>query len=950
MLKNNLSLLVILAIAFSYNPILAQPKAQFQSMPRDNAVEQVDPMPMDPTIKIGKLDNGLTYYIRVNKKPEHRAELRMAVKAGSMQEDEDQQGLAHFVEHMAFNGSAHFSKNELVNYLETVGSRFGPDLNAYTSFDETVYMLQVRTDVKDQFDKGMLILRDWADGISFEDEEIDKERGVVVSEWRSGLSPEQRMNQQSLPMVYYKSRYAERLPIGDPEIVKHAPYDATRRFYKDWYRPDLMAIVVVGDIDPKQVEEQIKNQFGSMTPSATAREKVAATFPPHKETLARVITDQEATNSNVEIMYKHKFSQVTNTQDYRERLVHNLYNRMLGRRLSEFTRLSEPPFIFGFSGYSQDVGELGVYNSFAITEAKNINRALVTLLEENQRVLLHGFTDTELEREKAAIMRQAEQNVLEQDKQESNRIVGRLISHFLVGTPIPDASQVLDLYKSMITTISLTEVSQLASQWITDHDRVIIVTGPEKDKGLLPDSTQLIKLLNDISQQSMKPYVDVDVSAPLLTGAFPPMKVMKMTYDSLLEIYQWEFANGVHVTAKPTTFKNDEILMSAYSPGGHSLYDMALYPSSRSASAVISNSGVGSFNATALEKKLSGLRVNVSPFIFERYEGLSGTSSVDDQETMMQLIYSYVTAYREDSVALNSFVNREKARYTNLLSNPQNWFFDKVARMSSGNHPRRGLPPLDSYDQIRLDEIMDVYKDRFKDVSDMDFFFVGNFDPDSLQRLTSKYLGALPGKGRKETWKDVGDRYPAGVIDSSFHRGEAPKSLVQIIYHGADAYSPDDAYVLQSLIDVARIKLREELREEEGGVYGVSIFGGLNKYPINQYSIQISFNAEPSKADELVKAAKAVIAKLKQEIDPADIVKITEAQRQGRIKDLKQNQFWMNNFITSWMYGVDMGQQVQLDTLEERISRLDKDVLMKAAQKYFNEKEVIGVTMFPEKS
>ncbi|MEO6133114.1 MAG: insulinase family protein, partial [Saprospiraceae bacterium] len=694
----------------------------------------------------------------------------------------------------------------------------------------------------------------------------------------------------------------------------------------------------------------IKSQFSDLASPTVIRSKEDASFPNTDQTFARVITDPEATTSGVQITYKHKYAEATNVLDYRDRLVYNLFNRMLGRRLSEISRQANPPFIFGYSSYGQDVGDLATYSSFASAEAKNIRRSFQSLLEENQRVLLHGFTDTELEREKAALMRQAEQNVIEQDKQESNRVVGRLISNFLDDTPIPDASQTLDLYKTLMPTITNFEVSKKASEWITDKNRVIIVTGPEKDLPLLPDSTTLVNMLSDVSQKTLETYVDVDVSAPLLTGAFPATKVLNTTHDANLDVYHWEFANGVHVTAKPTNFKNDEILMNAYSPGGHSMYDLTLYPSARSASTVISNSGLGSFNATSLEKKLSGLRVGVSPFIFERYEGFSGSSSVADKETMMQLIYSYVTAYRKDSIALNSYVSREKSRYVNLLANPQNWFFDRLSHITSGNNPRRGLPPIESYDKIKLDEIMNIYKDRLGDVSDMDFFFVGNFDPDSLQLLTSRYLGALPGNGRHENWKDVGDRYPSGIVDSVFHRGEAPKSLVQIIFHGTDTFNPDSAYVLQSLVELARIKLREELREEEGGVYGVSVSGGQSKYPINQYSINISFNADPPKTNDLVNAAKEVIAKMKQSIDPADIAKVTETQRQGRIKDLQQNQFWMSNFINSWINGTDLAQQVQMQKLEERISHLNKDVLLKAARKYFNNKEVISLVMYPDKA
>lgn len=906
-------------------------------------------VPMDPTVRIGKLSNGMTYYIKANAKPENRAELRLALKAGSMQEDADQQGLAHFIEHMAFNGTEHFSKNELVNYLERVGSRFGPDLNAYTSFDETVYMLQVRTDDADQFEHGMLILRDWANGISFDSTEIDKERGVVISEWRSGLSPDQRMEQQTLPFLYYNSRYAKRLPIGDPEIVKTAPYNVVRRFYKDWYRPELMALFVVGTINPDEIEKQITEQFGTVKAKAPARTKEPNTVPEHEQTFARVVTDPEATNANVQIVYNHHGSKITSVLDYRQRLVENLYNRMLGRRLSDISKGANPPFVFSFTGYSQDVGDLATYSSFAMAAPKDTRRAFQTLLDENQRVWQHGFTQAELDREKANTQRQLEQNVLEENKVESNRVVQRLISHYLDEVPVPDAKQNLDMFTSMAPTITLEEVSQLAKKWIVDRNRVIIVTGPEKDKAMYPDSAELVSMVKATSMKNMEPYKDVDVSAPLLSGTFPVQPVLNATYDANLGVYHWSFANGVQVSAKPTTFKNDEILMNAYSNGGHSLYNDALYPSARGTSSVVGTSGVGTYNATGLEKKLTGQRVSVTPFIAERYEGLSGSSSVKDATTLMQLTYSYITAFRRDTTALNSYLTKERARYANLLSDPQNWYSDKVSRITSQNHPRRGFPSLASYDQIRMDDIMSVYKDRFKDVSDMHFYFVGNFNPDSLKQLTSRYLGALPGGGRQEQWKDVGDRFPEGRVDSVFYRGEAPKSLVQLIYHGVDHYDPDTSYILQSLVDLARIKLREELREEEGGVYGVSIGGGQSKYPIEQYSIRVSFNADPPRTNDLLASAQTVIAKIKEHIDADDIAKVTEAQRQGRIKDLEQNQFWMGAFVNSWLNGTDMRTMTDMAALEKRIAGLNDAVLMKAARKYFNDGELISVVMFPEK-
>jgi zinc protease len=476
------------------------------------------------------------------------------------------------------------------------------------------------------------------------------------------------------------------------------------------------------------------------------------------------------------------------------------------------------------------------------------------------------------------------------------------------------------------------------------------VTGPEKDRSILPDSAALIAIMNEVNASSPGPYIDIDVSAPILSGNFTGKPVVQYSTDTTYGLYHWQFANGVKVTAKPTTFKNDEILMNAYSEGGHSQYATSMYPSARSASTVVGSSGVGNYNAIGLDKKLTGLRVNVSPFITERYEGFSGSSSVSELETMMQLTYAYATAFREDSVALNAYVNREKGMFANILANPGNWFTERVTKITTQNHPRRGFPTLESYEEISMDDIMSIYKDRFADLSDMHFFFVGNFEPDSLQKLTSRYLGALPGTNRKETWKDVGERMPSGKIDSTFHRGAAPKSLVQLVYHGSDIFHPDSGYVLQSLIDVARIKLREELREEEGGVYGVSISGGQTQFPIEQYAIRISFNAEPGRTAALVESAKNVIEKLKMEITSEDIHKVTETQRQGRIRDLQQNQFWMSSLVNSWINKVLVKEYLSSEVLETRIARLNEAILKRAAAKYFNNSELISVVMYPEKT
>lgn len=910
-----------------------------------------DPVPFDPSVRTGVLPNGMTYYIMVNHKPENRAEFRLAVKAGSMQEDEDQLGLAHFVEHMAFNGTQNFSKNELVNYLERVGSRFGPDLNAYTSFDETVYMLQVRTDDQDQFQNGLLILRDWADGLSFEEEEIDKERGVVISEWRTGLSAQQRMRNEYLPVLYYNSRYAKRLPIGEPEIVKNAHYDVVRRFYKDWYRPELMAILVVGAVEPDMVEQKIRDLFGGIKAKSPARQKESDAVPPHQHTFVKVLTDPEATGTNVQVIYNHKFEKDNTIAGYRQRLVESLYNRMLGTRLADLSKKADPPFLFAYTGYSESVGDLATYSSYAASGAKDVLRAYKTLLEENQRVLQHGFTQEELERQKAEIMVAAETAVKEADKMESSRHIQRLVYHFLESNPVPDARQHLAIYRELMSGITAAEVSALAKKWITDQNRVILITAPEKERDLLPDSTTLISIMDEVSRMPMEPYAETDLSAPILAGDFPEQPVDQFMHNKELDMYSWVLANGIKVYARPTTFKNDEILMYAYSPGGTSLYGDDQYQAARNAASIIGSSGVGQYDDAALRKKLAGSRVRVSPFLFERYEGLSGSSSVKDQELMMQLTYAYLNHFRRDTAIFSAWMQSEQTRLEHLMANPQNWFVDQMNRIMTNNHPRRVFPSLDDYKNLKLDDILKIYAERFGDVSDMEFFFVGSFNTDSLKSLTGKYLGALPAGGRREIPKDIVIQYPETRIDTIFNKGAAPKSQVQLNYHGNLPWHPDTAYVLQSLIEVARIKLREALREDDSGVYGVSVSGGASKHPNERYQISISFNSEPERTQELIQSAMQVIERMKQEIDPDDIVKITEAQRQSRIKALEQNQFWMNAMITAWMdESDDWADYVLPERLERRIALLSPELLRSVARRYFNDGKLVSLVLYPERS
>jgi len=503
------------------------------------------------------------------------------------------------------------------------------------------------------------------------------------------------------------------------------------------------------------------------------------------------------------------------------------------------------------------------------------------------------------------------------------------------------------MYESMLPTITTAETDAVIRRLLASRDRMILLTANAKDAGSLPDSAELAGLVTAMENETPAPYIDSDLSQPIVTGSFPPVAVTDETFDPSTGIHGWRLANGIRVQAKATDFRNDEVMMNAYSPGGHSLFDDKDYPAASMAAEVITASGIGPYNATDLAKKLAGKRVSVRPGIFERYETLSGSCSVSDLELMLQLAYGYVTSYRKDEAVLANQILQAKTLMARVSDNPQYWFGDRVERVKSGYHPRRGFPDPAEYDRIRLDDVVRAYADRFGDLGDMTFFFVGNVDIDSLRLLTARYLGALPGKGREETARDIGVRYPEGPVDSTFYRGEAPRTNVSLVFHGPDVIDPDSAYLLASVIEIARIKLREELREEEGGVYGVSIRGNQSKDPTPHYEVEIGFNADPPQAAGLVRSALDVVRKLASEVDPVDIQKVTEIQRQGRVKDLRQNGFWMSAMINAYLQELPVPTLVNQEELERRIALLTPEVVRRLAARYFDERELLRMVMYP---
>ena len=903
-------------------------------------------LPLDSQVVVGTLPNGLRYYIRRNTRPEKRAELRLAVNAGSVQEDDDQLGIAHLTEHLLFNGTRNFPKDEIIEFLQRAGMRFGADLNAYTSFDETVYMFEIPTDSAGLLEKGLQIMDDFAEGAELEDAEIDKERGVVIEEWRTGRGASMRMLNQQLPVLFKGSKYAERLPIGTKENLESFPHDALKRYYRDWYRPDLMALVVVGDFDPKQVEAWVKQYFTDNRAPATPRPRPQANVPDHAETLVSIATDKEAPQTVVSVYYLKDPERLRTTADYRRSLQEQLYGQMINNRFFELTQKADPPFIGAGAGKGSFVRGADVFSLGAAVKEDGIERGLDALLTEAARVQRHGFTESELERAKTAVLRRLENAYAEREKTESENYADEYVRHFLEEEAAPGIAYEFDLAKRLLPAITLAEMNRLTDEWMTEGNRVILVQAPEKADVQVPTEQQILALFETVQKKDVPAYVDAVTDDPLLATAPKAGSIAKETKVAEVDVTDWKLSNGVRVILKPTTFKDDEIQVSAFSPGGSSLAADADYERIMAASAVVSMGGVAGFDQVALQKKLTGRQVRVSPTIGSLEEGFNAQASPKDVETMFQLIHLYFTAPRADSVVFASWQQRLAAQLKTMAANPERAFFDTVQVTMAQGHPR--ARPVDDAAVQRLDlaKSLQFYRDRFADASDFTFVIVGNFSVDSIKPLVLTYLGSLPSKGRTEKWRDVGIDPPTGVITKVVRKGVEPKSRTQIVFAGPAEYTSEEAFAAQALSIVLRDNLRERLREELSGVYSPQVSGGLSRTPDQEYRFNVSFGSAPERVDELVAAMFEEISKLQNEgPTEEDLLQARQIMRREWETNLRENGYWLNALENAARFGEDPRRPL---TTNQRIDAITAAAVQAAARRYLRSDNYVQVTLQPE--
>ncbi len=911
-----------------------------------HAQKKESPLPVYPDTKIGKLSNGITYYIRKNIEPKNRAELRLVVNAGSVQESDKQVGLAHFVEHMCFNGTSHFKKNELVNFLEKSGVSFGADLNAYTSFDETVYKLQVPTDSPMVYKQAMQILEDWAHNVSFETTEIDKERGVVVEEWRLGRGADARLQDKFFPMLLKGSQYAKRMPIGTKANIDTAHYNMLTSFYKDWYRPDLQAVIVVGDIDVAETEQMIKDHFASIPAAVNPKKRIQYSIPSHTDTRTAILTDPEQAYNVVQIYYTQPQTIVKTASEYRASMVRELFNQMMSSRLDEISQKPEAPFLFGSSSYGGFLGDKDAFSLIALAKTgKEINASIQTLLTENERVKQYGFVQTELDRAVKNVLTRMENLYNERDKTKSAELVEELIRNYLKGEAIPGTAVEYELYKKYIPSISLTEINQLIAQWIKPTDRSIVITAPEKEKHLLPTQAAVLAQLNKPIGK-LKKYVDKVSTGPLLPVEPVAGKVVSEKKYEAIGTTEWTLSNGARVVLKPTTFKNDEIEFSCISWGGTSLYSDAEFLSASNASVSAAVGGMGNHDMQDLQKALSGKNCYVSASLANTMQGMNGNSSVKDLETALQLLYGSFMAPRKDTTMFKVVLQQFKVELENKDKSPESVFGDSVSYIMGNYHPRRKPFSVADLKKIDLNRSFEIYKERFSNAGQFLFTFVGNFNTDSIKPLIEKYIASLPATSQKDMYKDPGVRMPTGHINKVIRKGKENKAAVRLFFSGETEYNETDDRQLSQLCKALGIRLREVLREDAGGVYGVGVSGGLNREPYSNYSIGIQFGCAPENVDKLVALVMEEIKNTKANgVAQMNVDKVVAEQTRALENSVKENSYWRYSIEQKFFRNTDPLKILDAPKLIKEFNVERTKVL---ANKYFDDKNVARLVLLPE--
>ena len=902
--------------------------------------QQAMPAPLDPNVRQGKLDNGLTYLIRHNEKPAQRANFYIAQKVGSILEEEDQRGLAHFLEHMAFNGLEHFPKKAMLDYMERNGVKFGTNVNAYTSFEQTVYMLNnVPTTNPGLVDSCLLVLHDWSSFISLEGDEIESERGVILEEMRQGQNAQMRIYDKILPEIYPNSPYGARMPIGTEEVVAHFDHQFLRDYYHKWYRPDLQGIIIIGDIDVDQIENRLKEMFADIPAPVNPAERIHFPVADNEEPIVTVATDVEETSYDISVFYKHDITPVEMRNDINYwigSVVENLISRMFNNRMQELTQKPNPPFIYGY----------GYYGTFMVSDTKDawsiaaaakdkdgIDEALTALINESNRMKEFGFTASEYERAKADMLRQYETQFEERNKQETGRYFNPMLAHFLSNEPLMGIETEYPLMQQLLPNIPLEAINAYAKEMVSDNNIVIVLTAPEKEGEILPTKDELLQLFNKANAETVEAYQETVSNEPLLAELPEPGKIVKTEILPDFDATVLTMKNGVKVIYKTTDFKDDEILMNAYSFGGLSVMDDSNPYNLQEINALMDLGGLGNFSAIDLPKILAGKRLRVDPNISTYTEGINGNCSVKDLETMLQVTYLYFNNLRSDEEAFQSFLTRNKAMLANIESNPMTAFSDSLVAVLYDNNPLYKRMKAEDYDKIDYAKALKMAAERFADPNNFVFTFVGNIDPQTFEPLVAQYLGGMKAKKNKETWLDKGlDIVKKDHFCHYAKTMENPKVTCYMFYNGKMEYNEKNIMTMELLNDILDIVYTEKIREDEGGTYGVGTNGRLDNIPEGSYVMMIGFETNKEMYEKLMGIAKTELERIGNEGPrEQDLQKVKEYKLKKHAEDMESNRYWMSAIQDNVRDGINMmkGYDELVNSITgEDIAKMVKTILI----------------------
>jgi len=922
-------------------------KYDFKQNLTKDTIDLKNILAFDNEVTKGILPNGFQYFIRKNSEPKDRVIMYLATKVGSILENENQLGLAHFMEHMNFNGLKHFPKNELVDYLQKVGVRFGSDLNAYTGFDQTVYKLPIPSDDPELLRNGLQVIRDWAQDALLTDEEIDKERGVVLEELRGGQGAFKRLQDKYLPILLNNSLYSDRLPIGKEDIITNFPYETLRKFHKDWYRPDLQAIIIVGDIDEKQMEKEVKRLFSDLEKNINSLERAEYKVPLLNKNQFIAVTDDEMPYTVGNIVVKHPKRDIKTIEDLRKNLLISVYGNVLNSRLSELGKTTDPPFISANVGIGGFIGGLDSFNASVVAKPSEFEKAFKSLVRELERIEKHGITETEFQRAVSALNKDNETTYIERDKKKSISYVNRYLNYYLEGSPSLSDEDFYTYRRNLLPTLRLEEVENIGKEYYLEINRDVIIMAPENEKNNLPNENEVEAWFSEIKEEDILAYEDKISDLPLLLNE-PNSggKIVSVKEITAIEAKEVLLSNGIKVVLKPTTFKNDEILINAHSPGGTSLYGDNDYYSASFADNLVSTSGVGQLNHVELQKHLTGKRVNISPYIAEREEGISGYSDKEGLKTAFEMIYAYFTEPRIEEDVFQSTI----ARYSSMIANQENdpgfVFEEAISKSLYGENIRKMSISEEGIKQVDKERAFSIYKERFSDASDFVFVIVGSFTDKEINPYLEKYLASLPSLKRNERPKDLKIYEPKEGFEKIIHKGQEQKVSVSMAYYGDYKYGDMEELNMDALRSILSIKLIERLREGESGVYGVGASSTTVKYPRGRYGFYVNFGTGVDKYQSLITSALEEIGKVKKngplEVD-LDKFKI-ERKRQLELS-LNENRFWLNDICESYRLNED---PTYITRYLQYLGKITIKSVKKVANKYLKDKRLFKFILLPE--